>query len=84
VRHGNADHSSSPPRLKSLFNKDGSGEIDLDEFKAALFLCDPTHGNPVGFKPSKYMTPLDAFETFDEDKSGNMPSNMPMTYPPHD
>jgi hypothetical protein len=50
--------------------KDGSGEIDLDEFKAALYLCDPTNGNTAGFKPSNNLTPLDAFELFDEDDSG--------------
>jgi Ca2+-binding EF-hand superfamily protein len=36
----------------------------------ALFACDPTSGNPVGFQPSKFLTPLDAFEMFDEDQSG--------------
>lgn len=50
--------------------QDGSGEIDLDEFKAALYLCDPTNGNTAGYKPSRNLTPLDAFELFDEDSSG--------------
>ena len=57
-------------RYFRMCDTDGSGEIDLDEFKVALFTCDPTSGNPVGFKPSKYLTPMDAFEMFDEDKSG--------------
>lgn len=59
-------------KLYCIALQDGSGEIDLDEFKAALFMCDPTTGNPVGFKPSKNLTPLDAFETFDEDVTGTM------------
>lgn len=57
-------------RYFRMCDSDGSGEIDLDEFKVALFTCDPTSGNPVGFKPSRYMTPMDAFEMFDEDRSG--------------
>jgi len=57
-------------RYFRMCDTDGSGEIDLDEFKVALFTCDPTSGNPVGFKPSKYLTPMDAFEMFDEDRSG--------------
>ena len=57
-------------RYFKICDSDGSGEIDLDEFKVALFTCDPTSGNPVGFKPSKYLTPNDAFEMFDEDLSG--------------
>ena len=57
-------------RYFRMCDTDGSGEIDLDEFKVALFTCDPTSGNPVGFKPSRYLTPSDAFEMFDEDRSG--------------
>ena len=41
---------------------DGSGEIDIEEFKVALFATDPDSGNPVGFAPSSLLTPLDAFE----------------------
>ena len=43
-------------------------EIDYDEFAVALFICDPTGGNPVGFTLSPCLTPTDAFETFDEAK----------------
>ena len=57
-------------RYFNICDTDGSGEIDIDEFKVALFTCDPTSGNPVGFKPGKNLTPLDAFEIFDEDGSG--------------
>ena len=57
-------------RYFNLCDTDGSGEIDIDEFKVALFTCDPTSGNPVGYQPSKFLSPFDAFETFDEDKSG--------------
>eukprot|EP01039_Chlorochromonas_danica_P008552 gene8552-9425_t len=57
-------------RYFRLCDTDGSGEIDVEEFQVALFICDPTNGNPVGFRPSKLLTPLDAFELFDEDQSG--------------
>ena len=45
-------------------------KIDIDDFKAAMFACDPTKGNTTGFQPRREVTPLDAFETFDEDVSG--------------
>eukprot|EP01034_Spumella_vulgaris_P025519 gene25519-31989_t len=32
--------------------------------------AEETSGNPVGFQPSKFLTPIDAFEMFDEDQSG--------------
>lgn len=57
-------------RYFRMCDTDGSGEIDIDEFQVALFACDPTSGNPVGFKPSGNLTPMDAFELFDEDQSG--------------
>ena len=44
--------------------------IDIDDFKAALFACDPTKGNTTGFQPRRDVSPLDAFETFDEDGTG--------------
>ena len=46
------------------------GKMDIDDFKAALFACDPVKGNTTGFQPRRDVSPLDAFETFDEDKSG--------------
>jgi len=42
----------------------------LEEFKMALFTCDPNAGNAMGFTPSAFMTPIDAFEMMDEDGSG--------------
>lgn len=48
----------------------GQSEIDIDEFKVALYLCDPTSGNPIGFKPNSLLAPLDAFEIFNESGSG--------------
>lgn len=45
-----------------MCDPDGSGEIDIEEFKVALFATDPDSGNPVGFAPSSLLTPLDAFE----------------------
>lgn len=57
-------------RYFRMCDSDGTGEIDYDEFKVALFICDPTSGNPVGFVPGKMLTPLDAFEIFDENATG--------------
>jgi hypothetical protein len=45
-------------RYFRMCDTDGSGEIDIDEFKVALFTCDPTSGNPVGFQPSSFVTPM--------------------------
>lgn len=45
-----------------MSDPDGSGEIDFEEFKVALFAVDPDSGNPVGFTPSALLSPLDAFE----------------------
>jgi len=51
---------------------DGGGEIDLAEFKVALFIIDPNGGNNVGFKPNSLLGPRDAFDLFDEDRSGSL------------
>ena len=51
---------------------DGSGEIDLEEFRIALFAVDPTNGNTIGFNPNMLLTPADAFEMFDDDGSGEI------------
>ncbi|KAG5180101.1 hypothetical protein JKP88DRAFT_166963 [Tribonema minus] len=53
-------------------DKNGNGSIDLDEFKMALFAVDPDNGNPVGFAPNSLLSPMDAFDMFDTDKSGNI------------
>lgn len=45
-----------------MSDPDGSGEIDFEEFKVALFAVDPDSGNPVGFTPNSLLSPLDAFE----------------------
>ena len=65
----------SVPKMLKYFrmcDSDGSGEIDFQEFKVALFACDPDSGNPVGFAPNALLTPLDAFEMFDEDGTGKI------------
>lgn len=59
-------------RYFRICDSDGGGEIDFDEFKVALFICDSTGGNPVGFTPSSSLTPTDAFETFNEAQNGYM------------
>ena len=46
-------------RYFKMCDSDGSGEIDIDEFKVALFACDPSSGNPVGYVPNKLLTPLE-------------------------
>ena len=45
-----------------MSDSDGSGEIDLHEFKVALFSLDPDNGNSAGFTPNAFLAPLDAFE----------------------
>ena len=59
-------------RYFRICDTSNDGEIDVDEFKVALFICDPTSGNPVGFAPSRLLTPTDAFETFNEAQDGFM------------
>ncbi|RHY17437.1 hypothetical protein DYB25_014096 [Aphanomyces astaci] len=49
------------------------GFITFDEFRVALFTCDPS--NPArtgGFCPGKALTPKDIFTLFDADDSGEM------------
>lgn len=58
-------------RLFQKCDTDGGGEIDLHEFKMALYACDP-NGNTQGFSISNILGPKDAFELFDEDKSGHI------------
>ena len=41
---------------------DGGGDIDFDEFKMALYSCDPINGNAIGFQPTSYLAPKDAFD----------------------
>lgn len=49
-----------------MSDPDGSGEIDFEEFKVALFAVDPDSGNPVGFAPNALLSPLDAFEVWSD------------------
>lgn len=53
-----------------ICDSDGSREIDIDEFKVALFICDPTSGNPIGFIPPPFLCPIDAYEMFDDQNTG--------------
>ena len=65
----------SEAKAQRIFKKcdtDGGGEIDIDEFKMALFACDPTTGNTLGFTPSNMLGPKDAFDLFDEDGTGKI------------
>lgn len=47
-----------PPRCRSRRLLTRSCQ---DEFRVALYTCDPSSGNTVGFQPSKLLTPKDAF-----------------------
>ncbi|KUF98154.1 UDP-glycosyltransferase 84A4 [Phytophthora nicotianae] len=67
--------SISAAKAMRIFRKcdtDGGGEIDLTEFKMAMFAVDPVSGNPLGFSPSTLLGPRDAFELFDEDGTGQI------------
>ncbi|KAF0747044.1 hypothetical protein AaE_007887, partial [Aphanomyces astaci] len=59
-------------RIFDTCDKDGSGEIDMEEFKMAMFMVDPTTGNSLGFSPSSLLTPKDAFHLFDSNGSGQL------------
>ena len=54
----------------NLCDSDADDNIVIEEFRVALYICNPTTGNNAGFTPYKYLTPLDAFETFDEQHIG--------------
>lgn len=55
-----------------LVDTDNSGAISLKELKEAMFIIDPSMGNPIGFKPSSRLGPEDAFALFDKDNSGGL------------
>ena len=53
-------------------DKNGSGEIDLEEFESVLFALNPTNGNTFGFSPQEFLSPHDAFTHYDVDNSGTI------------
>jgi len=55
-----------------LVDSDESGAISKQELREALFIIDPSYGNPVGFRPSTRLGPDDAFALFDKDASGGL------------
>ncbi|KAF0696245.1 Aste57867_12943 [Aphanomyces stellatus] len=59
-------------RIFDMCDKDRSGEIDLEEFKMAMFTVDPNTGNSLGFAPSSLLSPKDAFHLFDSNGSGRL------------
>jgi Ca2+-binding EF-hand superfamily protein len=67
--------SISEAKALRIFRKcdtDGGGEIDLTEFKMAMFTVDPVSGNALGFSPSSLLNPRDAFDLFDGDATGKI------------
>jgi hypothetical protein len=42
-----------------ICDTDKDDNIDIEEFRVALYICNPTTGNSVGYMPYKYLTPLD-------------------------
>lgn len=59
-------------RIFRKCDTDGGGEIDLTEFKMAMFAVDPVSGNTLGFSPSTLLGPRDVFELFDVDGTGQI------------
>lgn len=59
-------------RIFRKCDTDGGDEIDLNEFKMAMFAVDPVSGNTLGFSPSSLLSPKDAFELFDTDGTGQI------------
>lgn len=59
-------------RIFEQCDTDKGGEIDIEEFKMALFACDPATGNSLGFMPTALKGPKDAFDFFDEDGGGQI------------
>lgn len=59
-------------RIFKKCDTDGGGEIDLTEFKTAMFTVDPVSGNTLGFKPTNLLAPRDAFDLFDTDGTGQI------------
>lgn len=57
-----ASHGAKALKYFRACDTDGTGEIDLEEFKLAMFAADPDGGNSLGFSPNALLTPLDAFE----------------------
>ncbi len=67
-------HLSLPKSIEyfRLCDENNNGEIDFEEFKAALYVCDSEELNPSGFNPGSLLRPQDAFDMFDKDSSGRL------------
>lgn len=45
-----------------------------------LYILDPDGGNTVGFKPNSLLGPRDAFDLYDEDRSGTLDEDGKLQY----
>ena len=52
-------HLSIPKQIEyfRLWDKDGNGQIDYEEFKVALFICDTEEVNHAGFNAGTILRP---------------------------
>ena len=56
-----------------LYSNFDLGAITFDEFRVALFTCDPTNPSRTsGFAPGKSLSPKDILHIFDSDDSGEI------------
>lgn len=64
----------SEPKARAYFRRCDvrrRGHISFDEFRLALYTCDPKHpGRSTGFAPGQSLAPKNLFEMFDRDEQG--------------
>lgn len=64
----------SEPKALAYFkrcDKMRHGSISFDEFRLALYTCDPKNpSRTMGFAPGQSLSPKDLFEMFDKDEEG--------------
>jgi Ca2+-binding EF-hand superfamily protein len=64
----------SEPKALAYFKKCDKmrrGSISFEEFRLALYTCDPKNPNrTMGFAPGQSLSPKDLFEMFDKEEEG--------------